>query len=294
MPQKLSKIIRTLLFLGAFFFISATQIVGFATLNGGISVQAEQVEKVGADNPYGWEKISAYTTYFNQNDVGRCENIAIAAALIHGVTIQPYGEFSFNATVGRRTADAGFKQAKIIVNGEYVLGVGGGVCQVSTTLYNAALKSGLQATEFHPHSLRVQYVPPSRDAMVSSQSDLKLFNPHPYAVYLSARAENGAVRVVFYGKNNGERYELVSNLLEEILPPTPVIKQGESDGVLRVEKCGAKSELYLETYKNGVLVSRKRLRTDEYRPIQGIIVKKVDFATEKALSNDCLFYEKML
>ena len=129
-----------------------------------------------------WEKISSYTTYFNAEDRGRCENIAIAAELISGITVQPYGEFSFNQTVGKRTEEAGFQQAKIIVNGEYVLGTGGGVCQVSTTLYNAALKSGLTVTEFHPHSLQVSYVPPSRDAMVSTQSDLCFINPHSFPV----------------------------------------------------------------------------------------------------------------
>ena len=295
MPQKSSKIVATLLLLGAFFFICTHKTAHAPSATAQTTAKtATNAKNSAVDNPYGWEELSAYTTYFNQNEGGRCENIAIAASLIHGITIQPYGEFSFNATVGRRTADAGFKQAKIIVNGDYVVGVGGGVCQVSTTLYNAALKSGLQVTEFHPHSLQVGYVQPSRDAMVSSQSDLKLFNPHPRAVYLSAKAENGAIRIAFYGKSNGERYELVSNLLQQTPPPTPVIKEGEKDGVIRAEKCGVKSELYLETYKNGVLIAKKRLRTDEYRPIQGIIVKKVVFATEKTLSNDCLFYEKML
>ena len=68
----------------------------------------------------------------------------------------------------------------------------------------------------------------------------------------------------------------LSKLLEEIPPPVAIVKDGEQDGILREEKQGAKSELYLERYKNGKLVSRKRLRKDEYRPIQGIIVKKVD------------------
>lgn len=231
-------------------------------------------ETASQDNPYGWQKISSYTTYFRQNDGGRCENIAIAASLIDGVTIQAYGEFSFNGTVGRRTAEAGFQQAKIIVNGEYVLGVGGGVCQVSTTLYNAALKSGLSVTEFHPHSLRVGYVEPSRDAMVSTQSDLKLFNPHAHAVYLSAKVTGGAVKVTFFGKNEGDRYEIISKTLSEIPPPPPIVKEGETEGVLREEKCGVKSEMYLERYRGDKLLSRKRLRTDEYSPIQGIIAKK--------------------
>ena len=245
------------------------------------SVSAENTAKT---NPYGWQKISAYTTYFNQNDGGRCENIAIAASLIDGVTIQAYGEFSFNGTVGRRTEEAGFQQAKIIVNGEYVLGVGGGVCQVSTTLYNAALKSGLTVTEFHPHSLRVSYVAPSRDAMVSSQSDLKLFNPHAHAVYLSAKVENGAVKITFYGKNDGDRYEIISKTLSEIPPPPPIVKQGEKEEILREERSGTKSEAYLERYRGEQLLSRKRLREDEYSPIQGIISKKnCVFDTENTL-----------
>ena len=235
----------------------------------------------GETTPYGWKKMSSYTTYYSVDEGGRCENIAIAAALINGTTLQPYGEFSFNKTVGRRTAAAGFKQAKIIVNGEYVLGVGGGVCQVSTTLYNAALKSGLCVTEYHPHSLRVSYVPPSRDAMVSSECDLQLYNPHPFAVCLSASVFEGGLRISFYGQKLSERYELVSNILEEIPSPAPIVKEGREDGVLRSPKNGVKSEMFLERYRGEQLLSRKRLRVDEYRPIQGIIVKKIVESTIK-------------
>ena len=248
----------------------------------------------GIDNPYGWEKLSAYTTYFNQKDRGRCENISIAASLIDGVTLQPYGEFSFNATVGKRTEEAGFQQAKIIMNGEYALGVGGGVCQVSTTLYNAALKAGLSVTEFHPHSLQVSYVAPSRDAMVSTQSDLKIFNAYAHAVYLSAKVFDGSIKITFFGKNEGDRYEIISQTLEEIPPPPPIVKGGEREEIFRQEKSGIKSELYLERYRGNTLLSRKRLRTDEYRPIQGIIVKKNAFSTRKTPSNDCLLKGKML
>lgn len=227
------------------------------------------------------EKMSAYTTYYNENDGGRCENIAIAGRLINGITVQAYGEFSFNATVGRRTAAAGFQQAKIIVNGEYVSGVGGGVCQVSTTLYNAALKSGLSVIEWHPHSLRVGYVPPSRDAMVSTESDLKFFNPYDFPVRLCCEVFKGGIRVTFYGKRTGERYEIVSNVLAEIPPPPPVTKEGEREEILRSPQNGVKSEAYLERYKGDALLSRHRLRIDEYRPIQGIVVKKIVKQTNK-------------
>ena len=238
------------------------------------------VNALAEENPYGWEKMSAYTTYFNAEDRGRCENIEIASALIHGVTIQPYGEFSFNQTVGKRTEEAGFHEAKIIVNGEYVLGVGGGVCQVSTTLYNAALKSGICVVEFHPHSLRVGYVSPSRDAMVSGESDLRLFNPHPFPVYLSVSVAKNSVHMVFFGKNEGYRYEITQKILEEIPPPPPVVKEGEKEGTLRLGQNGVKSEAYLEKYQGERLLFRKRIRTDEYRPVQGIIVKKSGFLSE--------------
>lgn len=223
-----------------------------------------------------WDNLASYTTYFSQADKNRSENIQIAASLIDNVVIQPYGDFSFNQTVGQRTQESGFKNAKIILNGEYVLGVGGGVCQVSTTLYNAALKAGLQIVEFHPHSLRISYVQPSRDAMVSSQSDLKFFNPYEHPVRLKTKVCDGSVWVGFFGKNEGDRYEIISSVLEEIAPPPPIIKTGEEDGILRAPKNGVKSEAYLRRYKKGVFVEQKRLRKDEYRPIQGIVVKKME------------------
>lgn len=260
MRTMVKKIVWTLLFTGVLFFSVFSGITPIATR---------------ADNPYGWDKISSYTTYYDQGDKGRCRNIAIAASLISGVTLQAYGEFSFNTTVGKRTEEAGFKQAKIIVNGEYVSGVGGGVCQVSTTLYNAALKAGLQVVEYHPHSLRVGYVAPSRDAMVSTSSDLKFFNPHAFPVYLSAEVFDGGIRVAFYGKNEGYRYEIISRTLGEIAPPEPIVKEGDRDEIIRSPQNGIKSEAYLECYKGTSLLFYKRLRTDEYRPVQGILGKKI-------------------
>lgn len=288
MNGKNRKKITALLCAGAF-FLGITGCLGiFLPKNAPIEAQA------GAENPYGWEKMSSYTTYYNAEDRGRCENIAIAASLIDGTTIQAYGEFSFNKTVGRRTEEAGFRQAKIIANGEYVLGVGGGVCQVSTTLYNAALKSGLETVEYHPHSLRVAYIAPSRDAMVSTACDLQLYNPHAFSVFLSAQVFEGGIRVSFYGKNEGDRYEIVSKVLEEIAPPAPIVKEGETDGILRSPQNGVKSEMYLERYRGETLLSRKRIRVDEYHPVQGIIVKKVADPTNKIASNVCVFREKML
>ena len=255
--------LRALLLSGALFFTSATLFCG----------------NMRKKPPKKWEEIAGYTTYYSEKDADRCANIAIAASLIDGVIVQPYGEFSFNQTVGRRTQEAGFRQEKIIVNGEYVVGVGGGVCQVSTTLYNAALRSGLEAVEVHPHSLQIGYVPPSRDAMVSTHSDLKLYNPKSEPVFLSAIVFEGGIKIAFFGQKEGGRYEIVSRIVEEVPPPPPIVKTGEREEILRKGKSGVKSEAYLERYEKGKLVFRRRIRQDYYRPVQEILVKKNEETT---------------
>ncbi|MBE5739809.1 MAG: hypothetical protein E7349_03010 [Clostridiales bacterium] len=299
MGMRIRKNKRTLLVVGVFFlaflpfFSKNTPKIEREEAIPAVFAESKPV-KMEKDNPFHWEKMTSYTTYFNQKDRGRCENITIAASFIDGITIQPYGEFSFNQTVGERTKEAGFQNAKIIVNGEYVEGVGGGVCQVSTTLYNAALKAGLHVSEYHPHSLRVGYVAPSRDAMVSSHNDLRFINPHPFPIYLSAKTFDGGIKVSFFGKDQGIRYEIVSKILEEIEPPPDIVKEGEEEQVLRNAQKGVRSEMYLECYRGKQLLSKKRIREDEYRPIQGIIVKKIVNATNKMCSNDCVFFGKML
>ena len=225
--------------------------------------------------------ISAYTTYYSQNDGGRCANIDLAASCIDGIILQAYGEFSFNQTVGERTAKAGYQKAKVISKGEFVQGIGGGVCQVSTTLYNAALLAGLTVEEYHPHSLCVSYVPPSRDAMVSAFSDLKLFNPYSFPVRFCLQVKKGALRSEIYGEKLSYTYAIESETIKEIDADPPIEKESETDGIIRNECKGLLSRSYLLRYVNGSLVERKKLREDSYAPIRGIVGKKIPFATKK-------------
>jgi len=233
------------------------------------------------------EKLASYTTYFSREVGGRCENIRLAAARLDGIALQPYGEFSFNGAVGPRTAENGYQTAKVIVRGEFVDGIGGGVCQVSTTLYNAALLSGLTVLEYHAHSLRVGYVPPSRDAMVTAYSDLRLYNPHAETVYIRSVVGEGYLRITLYGKSDGNEYSIESRTLAEIPPPAPPApsqdpspnpSQDQTQGeiLVRPPSNGIKSESYLKTYRNGVLLRIERLRTDEYAPQGAIIQKKLE------------------
>ena len=284
------KIKRSLLRLGAIFLcvflagLSALFHSVFSTRNRlGITV-----EKVRAFSMPTFEKMSEFSTYFSQKDGGRCANIDLAARRIDGIILQPYGEFSFNQTVGKRTRAAGFSQAKIIVNGEYVLGVGGGVCQVSTTLYNAALYAGLVVEEAHQHSLQVAYVPPSRDAMVSTLHDLKLFNPYSFPVKISAAVGAGVLTVCLYGERIADSYKIVS-VEKSILPqPPPIVVDSASELQERAGKDGLVSEAYLERYQNGILLSRTRLRLDRYAPTPAV-VKKIANTTKKMSANSCFF-----
>lgn len=111
------------------------------------------------------------------NSAARVENINIACGAINGISISPGESFSFNDTVGKRTAERGFQDAKVIVDGHSDMGCGGGVCQVSSTLHMAAVNAGLQIDERHPHSHAVPYAPDGGDAtVVSGEKDLRITN----------------------------------------------------------------------------------------------------------------------
>lgn len=123
--------------------------------------------------------LGEYTTWFKTSLKGRCENIRLATASLQAKIIMPGEEFSFNKTTGPTTASNGYKEATVIKDGKYTTGVGGGVCQVSTTLFNAALKSNMTITMRYPHSLKPAYVPLGMDASVSSgNGDFRFKNPY--------------------------------------------------------------------------------------------------------------------
>ncbi len=220
-------------------------------------------------------ELAGFTTYFDETNSPRRHNIALAASRVAGAEIAPQETFSFNAAVGKRTEANGFRTATVIFDGEFVPGVGGGVCQASTTLFGAALRAGMRIEESHPHSLSVGYVPPSQDAMVSETSDLKFTNPYKFPVYVLAEMGRGSVCFRFFGMPDGKRYEVESRILERIPPPAPEEETGSEEGVLRAEKEGIGSESYLTVYAaDGALLSRTRIRRDIYAPVRGKIVKK--------------------
>ena len=240
---------------------------------------------------------SFYTSYGSSKEE-RKHNIALACKSINKTFIDVNEEFSFNKVVGRRTEKRGYKKAVIISNGSFIEGVGGGVCQVSTTLYNAVLLSGLKVTEFHPHSLPVGYVAPSFDAMVNSGSaDLRFINNTRMPIIVVASADGSRLKVEIYGEPMREKYLRKSIITSEIPAPPEIIEEIENEEypeleigeqkVITYSKKGIKSEGILIKTINGKMVSKKRIRKDTYRPQTGkIIVRKEIKAKEEVIEQN--------
>lgn len=212
--------------------------------------------------------LSTFTTYFDGSNINRTSNIRLAAGKLNGTVLESGKTLSFNDIVGARVKERGFLPAKIIEKGEFVEGVGGGVCQVSTTLYNAALLSGLEIKEYHPHSLAVGYVPPSRDAMVSgTYFDLKISNPYSTPVYVRAKTVNGSVTFSIYGYDDGSEYSLSSEVTGAIPAPEESCATPEE---AKEGKDGLTSESYL-TVTRGGYEKTVLLRKDKYSPVKRLV-----------------------
>lgn len=164
-----------------------------ALLTGEVEVNAEDLDAS--------ENLATYVTEFAGGSKGRIHNIQLAAEKVNGTTVEPGTVFSFNDTVGPTGKSSGFKKARIFVNGKDAEGYGGGVCQVSSTIYNAALAAGLEIVERHPHSKPVAYVPENKDAATSyGGKDFRFKNSTKAPVVVRASANEGLLTVKIVGK----------------------------------------------------------------------------------------------
>ena len=143
--------------------------------------------------------LGQFSTSFNDS-TSRGSNIHVAGETTSGILLMPGETFSYNKHTGARNWVNGYKSAPVIVGGKVTNGEGGGVCQVSATIYNAALISGLTIDEVHNHSLPSRYAPRGRDATVSyGYTDLKFSNPFTHPVYIKNIVGNGAITSKIYG-----------------------------------------------------------------------------------------------
>lgn len=210
-----------------------------------------------------YKTIGTFTTKTTSNS-RRNTNVKLAAQAINGKILQPGEEFSFNETVGQRTAEKGYQGAAAYNNGEVVEEIGGGVCQVSSTLYNAVLKSGLKTTVRRSHTYEPSYVTPGTDATVSwGGPDYKFVNNSSTAIGIRASYSNQTVTVSIYGipvLEEGVEYSLKSTKLKDMDPPAPTYEEDGTvePGAEKVKSNGSRGsywETRLVVKKNGEVVS---------------------------------------
>ncbi len=236
------------------------------------------------------EHLSAYTelrasfsTSYASSSDERKHNVALALSKINGKVLEAGEKFSFNETVGRRTTENGFRTAKIISNGKYVEGVGGGVCQASTTVYNCALRAGLKITKVNRHSLVPSYVSPSFDAMVNAGwSDLCFVNNGDGPLFIKTKSDSTRVTVEMYSSELPYKIDCRSVTLstgerpadEEFIDTERKYTEGMESGTKVRVSGGApavKSEGYLVvTYPDG-RVEETRIRADDYASAAGSV-----------------------
>ncbi|RIW38518.1 hypothetical protein D3H55_02995 [Bacillus salacetis] len=149
------------------------------------------------------KRISHYVTYFNSRNKERVHNIKLASEAINNQVVFPGETFSFNKVVGKRTASKGYLPAPVIVRGELTEGVGGGICQVSSTLFNAVDRAGVKIIERYSHSRRVPYVPPKRDATVSWYGpDFTFQNQHNQPLLIRSIVTGGQMIIMIFSSED--------------------------------------------------------------------------------------------
>ncbi|MDK1003256.1 VanW family protein [Bacillus subtilis] len=148
------------------------------------------------------QQLGQYVTYFNSSNKSRSHNISLSAKAIDNHVVFPNETFSFNQVVGMRTRNKGYKSAPIIVKGELSEGVGGGICQVSSTLFNAVDRAGLQIVQRYSHTRSVPYVPPGRDATVSwGGPDFRFQNQYNQPILIRAKRYGGSMIITLYSSD---------------------------------------------------------------------------------------------
>ena len=224
---------------------------------------APEISAASAKEKY--KTISSFTTNTTANQ-NRNTNVRLAAEAINGTVIKPGQEFSFNGTVGQRTEAKGYKGAAAYNNGEVVQEIGGGVCQVSTTLYNAVFKAGLKISSRRSHTFEPSYVTPGRDATVSwDQPDFKFINNSSTAIGLRASYADQKVTVSVYGipiLEDGITWDLDSKKVEDLGTPNPTYEEDQTlqpgEEVIKSKgSAGSRWETYKVVYKNGKEISRE-------------------------------------
>lgn len=233
------------------------------------------------------KRIVRTTTELGESSDPRIHNVKLALSFFNGMVVKPGEEVSFNQTTGPRGLEEGYQNAGVILDDEIVDGPGGGVCQASTTLYQAAVKAGLEIVKSSKHSLTVNYVDPGTDAAVAyDYKDLIFKNNSEYPIFIECKVSGKTVVISIYGYplEDGLTYEIVSEVYETIQPPEAEVvldvnaelaTYTDETKVKKKARNGVKVRSYRVTKMNGQEIDRQPLRNDYYKEVQGMVYQGV-------------------
>lgn len=222
--------------------------------------------------------LGTYSTTFSTRNVNRSTNIRLATSKINGIVIMPGETFSYNQTVGKRTAAAGFKSAAVYSGGEVTTGIGGGICQVSSTLYNAVLLANLEIVERYNHGFNPGYVPAGRDATVSwGGPDFKFKNTREYPIKLICSVSGGTILTQVFGLKSDNEYEVeIESYITSYIKYKTIQKNDATlakgkTKVIQSGSNGCKAVAYRILKQNGEVISKTLLSQDTYNPHNKIV-----------------------
>ena len=251
-----------------------------------IMAEVTKAEVTAKDNENVTDLIGTYYTTFNNSDRNRNTNLVVGCNYINGTILAPGEVFSANIELGSQTAAGGYKMAGVYNNGKVEQGMAGGVCQVTTTLYNAAIMAELEIVERHPHSMTVGYVPLGRDAAVAGNyKDLKFRNNTEYPIMIEAYASGGKLVMNIFGHEVHNAGRKVSfDTVYEATIPKPAEKVTEDPERLEGERevtskgrTGSKVSVY-KTVTDGGQTKREWFSSSSYRAV----ADEVTVGTKKA------------
>lgn len=226
------------------------------------------------------DKLATFTTRYDVSNKDRTVNLVLACQKLNEKVVSPGEVFSYNKTLGARTVAAGYKNAKVYSNGEVVDGIGGGICQISSTLYNSVLLANLEIVERRNHQFVTSYLPAGRDAtVVYGMTDFQFKNTRKYPIRIVASAQNGIATISIYGLKEENEYTFTFNTKTITSIPFTVKYVEDSTLPVGTEKIkqkganGLKTETYITKMLNGKVVSTTLLSKDTYDAMNKIVLK---------------------
>ncbi|SHH28555.1 VanW family protein [Tepidibacter thalassicus] len=235
--------------------------------------------------------LGEFSTKFNLGNKNRTENIKLVSKKLNGIILNPQEEFSFNTLTGKRGLAQGFKMAPVIVQGQLKEGVAGGVCQVSSTLYNAALYSGVTITDRRNHTIPSSYVEKGRDATVVYGSvDFKFKNNYENPIYIENIVVGNKMISRIYGNSTDKKNIKVVTNITKVIPrqveikEDPTLKKGKEE-IKEKGRDGYKVETYRLYLENGNIVKKELVSRSYYPPRKKIIHRGIKDNVKETIKN---------